>query len=370
MSASTVVRAKGRNSSPARPGTSVMGRNTSTATTVAETTALATSVTASTMVAKRLLVENPRWRTMFSMTTMESSTMRPMASVRPASAMMLMVVLVASIPMNANSRDSGIEMAVMSVGRSAHRNRKITTTANASPHAPSVASPLMDSSMNGAWSKTMVNSVLDPMDSAVSSRMALTPSESSTKLALVAGVMSMVIDSRPSVRDTDSDSAVVRSTAATSPSATGAASAAAGTMIISANSSTVSKALPTVTSNSTEPSVTLPPGSSRPASSRAERMSAWVTDAWAIAASSRVSCTISSAAPTNCTVATPVTDPMSGRAVRFRRRANSGVSRSEATETIIAGRSPEPPVMTWVVVPSGSCDSTREIRASACDAAR
>ena len=144
VSASTVVSAKGRNSSPAMPGTSAIGTNTSMATSVDDTTAAATSPTASTMVLKRERDDVARCREMFSTTTMESSTMRPMASMRPASDIMLRVSPVASTPTNANSSDSGIEIAVISVGFSAQRNTKITTTANSSPQAPSTASPLMD----------------------------------------------------------------------------------------------------------------------------------------------------------------------------------------------------------------------------------
>lgn len=131
-----------------------------------------------------------------------------------------------------------------------------------------------------------------------------------------------------------------------------------------------SNALPMVMSISTEPSVTDPPGSSRPASSRAAVMSPWEAPAAAIAASSMVRRTISPAAPINWTVATPGTDSRSGMVDSSTLRASSDVSESEETATIMAGRSLVPPVMTCVPVPSGSWASTRFRITSACDAAR
>ena len=96
---------------------------------------------------------------MFSMTTIESSTTRPIEIVSAPSVMMLRVYPEASIPMNVIRTDAGIEIAVTRVERTDMRNKRMTSTANIRPSKPSVASELIDSSMNGAWSKAVVNFV-------------------------------------------------------------------------------------------------------------------------------------------------------------------------------------------------------------------
>src|SRR5699024_12013698 len=130
--ARTTVSAKGRKSSPAMPSTSRIGTNTMTVTTVEEITADETSPVALVIV---LSFDSPlgaclRCRMMFSMTTMESSTMRPMVIINPARDIILTVVPVASMPTNANSTDNGMVIPVMMVGRSDNRNTKMTKTAD------------------------------------------------------------------------------------------------------------------------------------------------------------------------------------------------------------------------------------------------
>ncbi|MNW52443.1 hypothetical protein D3C74_299620 [compost metagenome] len=91
---------------------------------------------------------------MFSITTIESSTTRPIATVMAPRVRMFRVYPVAFMTMNVTNRDSGIETAETRVERRDVRNSRITTTANTRPSRPSVARPSMDSSMNGAWSNT------------------------------------------------------------------------------------------------------------------------------------------------------------------------------------------------------------------------
>ncbi len=134
----TTVSANGRNSSPAVPLTSSSGANTNIATRVEEVTAPPATSPVASMIARPPLVlpYPPRCRVMFSITTIESSTIRPMVIVRPASESMFKVVLVASIPTKAISIDSGIEIAEMIVGRTASRKTRMTSTAKARPSAP------------------------------------------------------------------------------------------------------------------------------------------------------------------------------------------------------------------------------------------
>jgi hypothetical protein len=89
-SAIVTVNENGRNSSPVMPSTRASGRNTATVVIVDAVIAPATSRTACTIVAA-LSTPATRCRLMFSMTTMESSTTRPIAIVSAPSVRMLSV---------------------------------------------------------------------------------------------------------------------------------------------------------------------------------------------------------------------------------------------------------------------------------------
>ncbi len=67
-----------------------MGANTATVVRVEDVTAPATSLTAL-MIVSRFRGPREAWRLMFSMTTIESSTTRPMATVKAPRVMMLSV---------------------------------------------------------------------------------------------------------------------------------------------------------------------------------------------------------------------------------------------------------------------------------------
>jgi len=82
------VNANGRNSSPTMPPTRPIGRNTATVVTVEAVIAPATSRTA-VRTAWDLRSPYDRCRLMFSITTIESSTTRPIATVIAPSVRML-----------------------------------------------------------------------------------------------------------------------------------------------------------------------------------------------------------------------------------------------------------------------------------------
>src|SRR6266545_4313581 len=75
-SATVTVTPKDENSCPTSPDTNAIGRNTATVVSVEDVTAPATSRTPL-MTASRFGSPYPRWRLMFSSTTIESSTTRP-----------------------------------------------------------------------------------------------------------------------------------------------------------------------------------------------------------------------------------------------------------------------------------------------------
>ena len=87
---------------------------------------------------------------MFSITTIESSTTRPIAMVSAPSVRMFRVLPLQSRPIRVISSDSGIDTAAMMVDRHEPRNAKITSTAKSRPRPPSTDRSWIDCSMNGA----------------------------------------------------------------------------------------------------------------------------------------------------------------------------------------------------------------------------
>ncbi len=81
---------------------------------------------------------------MFSITTIESSTTRPMAIVSAPSVRMLSEYPNAWMPMNVIRTLVGIEIAVTSVARTESRNTRMTSTAKNRPRRPSCASASID----------------------------------------------------------------------------------------------------------------------------------------------------------------------------------------------------------------------------------
>ncbi len=117
---------------------------------------------------------------MFSMTTIESSTTRPIAMVSAPRVRMFSEYPVAEMPMNVINSESGMETAVTRVDRTDIRKTRITATAKPRPSRPSVVRSLMDFSMNGAWSKTGVNTALLPSSASMGAMASRTACEIAT----------------------------------------------------------------------------------------------------------------------------------------------------------------------------------------------
>ncbi len=84
---------------------------------------------------------------MFSITTIESSTTRPIEIVSAPSVRMLSEYPKVWMPMNVISTLVGIEIAVTRVARTDIRNTRITSTAKTKPSRPSFARVSIDSWM-------------------------------------------------------------------------------------------------------------------------------------------------------------------------------------------------------------------------------
>src|SRR5438552_696464 len=111
---------------PVVPGKNETGTKTEINTSEVATTALATSDIATDVAVCESVRSASMWRCAFSMTTIASSTTRPVASVIPNSVSEL--IEKPNILMNANVpiRETGIVTAGMMVARQSNKNRKIT----------------------------------------------------------------------------------------------------------------------------------------------------------------------------------------------------------------------------------------------------
>lgn len=119
---------------------------------------------------------------MFSRTTIESSTTRPMAMVSAPSVSMLSDRSRVQSTISARTIESGMETAVTSVERIEARKTRITTTAKTRPSAPSVVRPEIDLETAGPWSETTVTSAPSPRSLRRSGSLSLTASEMVTAL--------------------------------------------------------------------------------------------------------------------------------------------------------------------------------------------
>src|SRR6266852_8832598 len=111
---------------PVVPGKNETGTNTEISTSEVATTAPATSFMAADVAVCESVPSSVIWRWAFSMTTMASSTTRPVASVIPKSVSELMenpnMLMNANVPIN----ETGIVTAGMMVARQSSRKRKMT----------------------------------------------------------------------------------------------------------------------------------------------------------------------------------------------------------------------------------------------------
>ncbi len=154
---------------------------------------------------------------MFSRTTIESSTTRPMAMVRAPSVSMLSDRSSAHSTISARTTDSGMETAVTSVERSEARKTRITITAKRRPSRPSVVRLEMDLATGGPWSLTTVSSAPVPRAERSSGSLSLTASEMATALPSLSMVRTRARLGRPLVRVRETGLAGSCLTVATSP---------------------------------------------------------------------------------------------------------------------------------------------------------
>ena len=134
--AKVMVSATGANSRPSSPCSDSSGRKTVTMMTTPETSGTATSRTASPVIRMRVRKSvRPcawaKWCAVFSTTTTEQSTSRPMAIARPPSDMMLAEIPVSRMTMKVDSTASGRMSETTSAARRLPRKRISRTTTSA-----------------------------------------------------------------------------------------------------------------------------------------------------------------------------------------------------------------------------------------------
>ena len=125
------------------PGTPLMnavGRNTAISVKVVAMTARPISSAAS-IAAWYGFLPMPRWRMMFSISTIASSTRMPTTSESASSVTPLSVKPSSDIAQNAGMIESGSAVVATSVARQSRRNRNTTSTASAAPSKSSAIEP-------------------------------------------------------------------------------------------------------------------------------------------------------------------------------------------------------------------------------------
>lgn len=165
---------------------------------------------------------------MFSRTTIESSTTRPMAMVSAPSVSMLRERSRVHSTIRARTTESGMETAVTSVERIDARKTRMTRTAKTRPSAPSVVRPSMDLETAGPWSLATVRSEPAPRSLRRSGSLSLTASEMATALPSWSIVIARARLGSPLVRVMDVASAGCCFTVATSARRTGLAGRSPG----------------------------------------------------------------------------------------------------------------------------------------------
>src|SRR5260370_6779630 len=121
-----IVSANCRNRMPVVPGKSATGTNTDTSTREVAITAPATSFIATLAALCGSVIPSTMWRSTFSITTMASSTTRPVASVIPKSVSVLIEKPSTFTKINVPISETGMVTAGINVLLQSCRNRKIT----------------------------------------------------------------------------------------------------------------------------------------------------------------------------------------------------------------------------------------------------
>src|SRR3984893_11131251 len=140
-----MVRANCRNKIPVVPGNSATGTNTATSTSDVATTAPATSVMATDAALCGSVMPSAMCRSTFSMTTIASSTTKPVASVMPNSVNVLIENPKALMKMNVPTSDTGMVIAGINVLRQSCKNKKITAITSAMACSNVISTSRMDS---------------------------------------------------------------------------------------------------------------------------------------------------------------------------------------------------------------------------------
>ena len=135
---------------------------------------------------------------MFSATTTELSTTRPMQIIRPISDTRLMVCPEKYMKGSDMNIDSGIDRAITTVSRSRRRKNSSTNTARMPPCRPESTTCSRLETMVSPWMKIFCTSKGASAGSfSASSTSALTFSQTSTVLACDSLMTKIAIDSRP-----------------------------------------------------------------------------------------------------------------------------------------------------------------------------
>ncbi len=134
------------------PGKNATGMKTASSTSDEATTAPVISDIASRAPSNGAIPFSWMKRAMFSMTTIASSTTRPVASVMPKSVSVLIEKPSTFIRKNVPSSEIGIVSAGMSVVRQSCKNKKITTTTRMIATASVMMTSLIDSLTNSVVS--------------------------------------------------------------------------------------------------------------------------------------------------------------------------------------------------------------------------
>ena len=135
------------------PGKKATGTNTATSTMPITTTAPNTSRMASMAARYELLPSSAMWRSMFSITTIASSTTMPVASTIPNSVSVLIEKPNSLTKAKVPTSDTGMVMVGMSVLRQFCRNRNITRTTRAIASSRVISTSLIDSRTTPTLSK-------------------------------------------------------------------------------------------------------------------------------------------------------------------------------------------------------------------------
>ena len=128
------VRANSTKRRPVRPGVKASGANTAANVKVIAITAKAISLEPF-RAALKGVSPSSMWRKMFSSTTMESSTTRPMASTSDSKVSVLMLNPAAAMSENTPIRLTGMVISGMIEARSVRRKRKTTRATSATASA-------------------------------------------------------------------------------------------------------------------------------------------------------------------------------------------------------------------------------------------